>query len=258
MVFAPPMDAGSLARRATRSAHVYDPGMDFIVCGDAFWISCGTWIAVWNGSAGALVGAAVAAYAIFKTIRTQRSLFQIQLSQNYTATQLADHRRNVELNKQLKAQREDVTLQLEFQAAEASKQREREAITALVATGNAFVKRFEHGREAIEELILQADSAVVRWRMELNHRGLAEEIWAWPHLLGTLALRLSDMLRPDADVDEDGFLAAFDSLNDATAELLRVALSWPSASPSMRDELLAVLVSTREKYHAISTESAVV
>ncbi len=225
-----------------------------IVCADALWISCGTWASMWNGSIGALVGAAVAAYAIVKTIRTQRNLFQIQLSRTYTATQLADHRRNVELNKQLKAQREDVTLQLAFQAAEASRQREREAITALVATGNAFVKRFEHGREGIEELILRADSAVVRWRMELNHRGLAEEIWAWPHLLGTLALQLADMLEPGAEQDQEGFLAAFDSLNDATAELLLVALSWPSASPEYRDELAATLVSVREKYEVTSSE----
>lgn len=227
-----------------------------IACGDALWISCGTWVAVWNGSVGALVGAAVAAFAIFKTVRTQRELFQIQLSRSYTATQLADHRRKVELENQLRAQREDVTLQLEFQAAQASQQREREAITALVAAGNAFVKRFEHGREAIEELILQADSAVVRWRMELNHQGLAEEIWSWPHLLGTLALRLSDMLEPDAPVDQDGFLAAFDDLEDATAELLRVALSWPSASLEVRDELAAILVSVRGRYEREAEQPA--
>jgi hypothetical protein len=40
--------------------------MDLIVCGEALWISCGTWIAFWNGSIGALVGAGVAAYAIVK------------------------------------------------------------------------------------------------------------------------------------------------------------------------------------------------
>lgn len=230
--------------------------MDLIICGDALWISCDTWVGLWNGSIGALVGATVAAYAIVKTIRTQRNLFQIQLSRNYTATQLADHRRNVELKKQLEAQREDVTLQLEFQTAEASRQREREAITDLVTAGNAFVKRFEHGRAAIEEIILQGDSAVVRWRMELTHRGLAEEIWSWPHLLGTLALQLAEMLKPEADVDPEGFLGVFDSLNDATAELLLVALSWPSASPEYRDELVATLISVREKYEVTQPEPA--
>lgn len=227
-----------------------------ITCGDAIWISCGTWIALWNGSIGALVGAAVAAFAIIKTIRTQRHLFQVQLSRNYTATQLADRKRNAELNKQLKAQRDDVTLQLEFQAAEASRQREIAAIADLVATGNAMVKRFEQGRTTIEELILQGDSAVVRWRMEMNHRGLAEEIWSWPHLLGTLALGLAEMLKPEAPKDLEGFLVAFDSLNDATAELLLVALSWPSASPEYRDELVATLVSVREKYEVPSPQPA--
>jgi hypothetical protein len=231
--------------------------MDLIVCGEALWISCGTWVAMWNGSIGALVGAAVAAFAIVKTIRTQRNLFQIQLSQNYTATQLADHRRKVELNKQLEAQREDVALQLAVQAAEASRQREREAITALVSVGNAFVKQFEHGREAIEELVLQADAAVVRWRMELNHRDLAEEIWSWPHFLGTLALRLADMLKPDACEDPEGFLAAFDRLNDAAAELLHVALSWPSAAPEYRNELVAALVAARQGYETASPEPAI-
>lgn len=220
--------------------------MDLISCGEALWVSCGTWIAFWNGSIGALVGAAVAAYAIIKTIRTQRNLFQIQLSRSYTATQLADHRRNLELNKQLQAQRDDVTLQLEFQASEASRQRELGAIADLVAVGNAMAKRFEQGRPAIEELILQGDSAVIRWRMEMTHRGLAEEIWSWPHILGSLAMRLFQMKVVDK-MDEDDCLAAFDLLNDAAATLQYVAMSWPLATSEKRDDLAASLIAEREK-----------
>lgn len=226
---------------------------DLFVCGNFVSITCGTWIGLWNGAIGALVGAAVAAYAIVKTIRTQRNLFQIQLSRNYMASQLADHRRNVELNKQLEAQREDVMLQLKFQADEARRQRELAAIADLVAAANAMLKRFSAGRSAIEDLVLQGDAAAIRWRIDMNHRGLADELWHWAHYLGQLALRLHDaVLRKEEAYcsagDAESASAAFDALNDGVTELTFAAIGWPSASLETRDSLVAKLTAERQKH----------
>lgn len=221
--------------------------MDLIACGDALWISCGTWVEFWSGAIGASLGAAVAVIAIVRTIKTQRQLFAIERSENYTATQLGDRKRKAELDLQLTAQREDVTLQLEFQSNEASRQRELAAIADLVAAGNAMVKRFPQGQPAIEELILQGDSAVVRWRMEMTHRGLAEEIWSWPHHLGILAMRVFKLSK-DGKLTDANSVSAFESLNDGTSMLQYVAMSWPTAAQEFRDELVDMLVAERKKF----------
>jgi hypothetical protein len=43
--------------------------MDLIVCGDALWISCGTWVAFWNGVIGASVAAAAGAVVALIVVR---------------------------------------------------------------------------------------------------------------------------------------------------------------------------------------------
>ncbi|MCD4850097.1 hypothetical protein LN996_04685 [Arthrobacter sp. AK01] len=43
-----------------------------IICGDALGVSCGTWVAFWNGAIGALVGALVALGVVFFTNALQR------------------------------------------------------------------------------------------------------------------------------------------------------------------------------------------
>lgn len=58
-----------LSRPGLRPARVYDPGVDLIVCGDALWISCGTWIAVWNGFIGASAAAAAGALVALVVVR---------------------------------------------------------------------------------------------------------------------------------------------------------------------------------------------
>ncbi len=216
------------------------------MCREVLWISCGTWLGLLNGVIGALVGAAVAGIAVWKTLETQRRLFAVDRAHNYTATQLADHRRKIELDKQLEAQREDVKLQLEFQAREASRQRELAAISDLVAAGHAMVKRYRRGIPAIEDLILQGDSAVLRWRMEMTHRGLADEIWYWTHHLGGLAVRLFDLTEERAD--DGSRTVAFDALGDALGTLQLVAMSWPGADPERRDELVSMLIAERKKH----------
>jgi len=202
-----------------------------------------------NGVIGASVGAAVAVFVLRKTIKTQRQLFAIERAQNYTATQLADHRRGVELKQQLDAQREDVRLQLEFQAREASRQRELAAIADLLAAANAMLKRYKQGQPAIEELILQGDAAAMRWRMEMTHESLAKEIWPWSHHLGELAMNINFELEHSGE-DSKPALAAFDALLDAVAELELVAMSWPNASHQDRDELSARLIAERTKWES--------
>lgn len=51
-----------------RVARVYDPGMN-IVCGDAFGVSCGTWIAFWNGAIGAFVAAVLGGVVALIVVR---------------------------------------------------------------------------------------------------------------------------------------------------------------------------------------------
>lgn len=58
-----------LSSQGSGAARVYDPEVDLIVCGDALWISCGTWIAFWNGVVGASVAAAAGAVVALIVVR---------------------------------------------------------------------------------------------------------------------------------------------------------------------------------------------
>lgn len=43
-----------------------------MICGDALGITCGTWIALWNGAIGAFIGALVALVVVYLTTALQR------------------------------------------------------------------------------------------------------------------------------------------------------------------------------------------
>lgn len=48
---------------------IYDPGVDLIVCGEALWVSCGTWIGFWSGAIGAFVAAVLGGVVALVVVR---------------------------------------------------------------------------------------------------------------------------------------------------------------------------------------------
>lgn len=151
------------------------------------------WQELFSGALGALIGAGVAAIAIIVTIRTQRQLFAIERAEVYTATLLADRKRKAELDRQLRAQRDDVMGQLAMQAAEASKEREIAAMADLVAGADQMRKKFVRGLPVIEDTLFDMQAAGQRWSLEIKDKALSREIQEWPDFIGFLALHASSV-----------------------------------------------------------------
>lgn len=122
--------------------------MDWIQCGDALWVSCSTWVAVWNGAIGAFVAAVIGGLVALGVVR----------------------------------------LTNRHQSRLAMEQREKAAIADLCAEADSLVRRYSGGVSEITTLMTRATAASDRWRMETDHPGLASEIARWPQFVSTLAL----------------------------------------------------------------------
>lgn len=64
--------------------------MDLIVCGDALWISCGTWISIWNGAFGAFVAALVGGLVALGVVRLTNAGQREQASEGRAVAAIAD------------------------------------------------------------------------------------------------------------------------------------------------------------------------
>lgn len=218
--------------------------MDLFVCGDALWISCGTWIAFWNGAIGALVGALVAVLAIVKTIGTQRQLFAIERAEAYTANLIAERRRKAELDRQLESQRADVQLQLDVAAQEASRQRELAAIADLMATLHEIWWRLEDhpDSERSQDRLMRARAAASRWGLEASfeeHRVLEGIVIDFMQVAVEASAAASAKL-PGAD-------RLAEVVIDMIAKVERFAHAWPRLDPEKRiDVLIALAEETTE------------
>ncbi|WP_324644177.1 hypothetical protein [Pseudarthrobacter sp. LT1] len=124
--------------------------MNLIVCGDALWISCGTWIAFWNGAIGAFVAAFVGGLVALGVVR---------LTNNH-------------------------------QSKLASSAREREAAAEMAAALSSMTKKYVAGKQTITELYAVAQAASLRWQMELTNDDMEFEIDRWPHHVGMLAFEV--------------------------------------------------------------------
>lgn len=212
----------------------YRLGMDLITCGDALWISCGTWLVVWNGLIGALIAAVLAAGV---------AMLVVLLSTNHQ-TKLAKAERRAQQNaaiKELKQQSDSLKLQLAEQRAEASKARETAAIADMLAAIAQLDSNCIEGETAdLEKTHLAFESAMIRWEMELDHEAMAEEIQNW-HFL---TRKLVAMARWESDWDQGTTFR--DALSTATHGLADALKRWPKAHGQTRDDIFAVIKADRE------------
>lgn len=61
-----------------------------IVCGDALWISCSTWIAIWNGAIGAFVAAVIGGLVALGVVRLTNAQQREQASEGRVIAAIAD------------------------------------------------------------------------------------------------------------------------------------------------------------------------
>jgi hypothetical protein len=99
-------------------------------------------------------------------------------------------------------------------------------------------------RKEVESTILQMTSAIVRLRLEIDHKGLAKELWVWPWQLGALANKLVEAR--DDDKPSEEVLATYDELGNAASVLQGMALAWLSIPRERRDDAVAALIRARE------------
>jgi hypothetical protein len=64
--------------------------MNLIVCGDALWISCGTWIAIWNGAFGAFIAALLGGLVALGVVRLTTADQRKQASEGRAIAAIAD------------------------------------------------------------------------------------------------------------------------------------------------------------------------
>jgi hypothetical protein len=132
---------------------LYDPGMDWFVCGNFASISCGTWLGFYGGAAGALVAAFVGGIV---------ALMVVRLTNKHQSNLAADGR--------------VIAALADFQAALSE-----------------LPRRYTEGDEAIRKLVMQADAASNRITMDMDDFRLAEELSLWPLDLGVLAKRAAEL-----------------------------------------------------------------
>lgn len=191
--------------------------MDLIVCGDALWISCGSWLSLWSGATGAFVGAVLAAGV---------ALLVVWLTNKHQSKLSAAS---------LDAQKTSLEVQLAEQRHEASKARELAAIADLVAATHNMWWTVDDPR-GLSGLVAKSHAAAIRWRLEgtLGDSRIVENcVLSISRAVGvhSIATRSS---KSTAALIEPKVLALVDTLGS-------FATSWPNLPAEMRQSKLASL-----------------
>ncbi|MFE4196416.1 hypothetical protein ACFRJ9_11170 [Paenarthrobacter sp. NPDC056912] len=215
--------------------------MDFLVCGDFFSITCGTWIALLNGFVGASVaavlGALVALGVVILTNRFQRK---------QSAKVLTEQRAGLE--RQLSEQRAALERQLQEQRDEASRQREFLAISDLVAAVQLGANTIGSEQD-LGQVFANTEAAVTRWGFEIASDAAKTEFDSWPPLLWMIQTqaRVASFQRSK---DPATYASALNAVVTATATVVKTAKRWPSASEVARSELLHNMATVRVRLAA--------
>lgn len=171
------------------------------LCGDALGASCGTWIAFWNGAIGAFVAAILGGLVALLVVR----------STNGQQKRLA------------------------------SEGRERAAIAELLAATGAMLKKYREGPVAVQDLLLAAEAAAIRWSMESKYTTLGDEIRVWPYYIGQLALDAWDSNQAHGKTDAKTFAA----MTEAWSVLSTFGRAWPHLDEKTRLEAVERLSAGR-------------
>lgn len=169
-----------------------------IVCGEALWISCGTWIGFWSGVVGAATSALLAAAVAYGVVWATNK-HQSRLAANA-----------------LKAQSAALNTQLEEQRQEASKAREIAAMADVVAKTNDLWWNPSSISDLAQSPVPDAVAAAIRWRLEGslgNSRNVESAVLAAGQVAGVVGW---------ADVSKDATAE-----QEAKDELLKIVHAEP-------------------------------
>lgn len=104
----------------------------------------------------------------------------------------------------------------------AAEARERAAIADLLAATGAMLKKYWDGPDRVQDLLLVAEAASIRWSMETEYKALGSEVLTWPYFIGQLALEAWEGLQATGKADEK----AFDAMTEAWTVLYTFATYW--------------------------------
>ncbi|MFF2029534.1 hypothetical protein [Arthrobacter sp. NPDC058192] len=241
--------------------------MDLIVCGDALWVSCGTWIAFWNGLIGALASAVLAAGVAFlvvwltnkhqgtlaaaalkeqqrlasEALQEQRDIAERALAEQRNLAATASREQKFQYHRELLEQRSSMKVQLEAQRSEASKARYFTATADLITAVESCANVFRRGGD-IEEAFVQMESARVRMSFDSDSPDLMKELESWIYLIWDLTKLAS--IEWDARLDHDGGPLA--TLTMASVTLTTVLALWHRSTPEDRTDMLSRLGDLRK------------
>lgn len=178
--------------------------MDLLTCGDFASISCGTWVAFWNGAIGAFVAAVLGGLVALLVVRLTHGQ----------------------------------------QKRLASEGCEKAAIAELLAATGAMLKKYRDGPEAVQDLLLTAEAAAIRWSMESNHASLGAEVQTWPYYIGQLALDAWDSYRIDGKTD----VKIFRAMSEGWSVLSAFAMYWTELPEKNRAAAIKALTAGRKAF----------
>lgn len=174
------------------------------------------WISIWAGGLGAIpaavISAAVAAWVAVKVLNRSNK------HQQKLAAEAIAH------------QKELGERQLEEQRAEAARSREHAAVADVLTSVESlhFVNR--SSLEAVSAQVSIFMAAIARWRVEMGKSPMERELREWSVLLiGAVGERTA--AEELGDEEREG---TREHMTDVAAELINVALQWPSASAETR------------------------
>ena len=130
--------------------------------------------------------------------------------------------------------------------------REIDAISEFVAATGGMVKKYRDP-DTVQDLLLIAEAAVVKWDINTDLEELGEEVHAWPYLLANLAL---DVFTASKEEDDAARGRAFDTLSEAQAWLMVFVTAWPKKSRSDRKREIKRMVEKRQELQGARPASA--
>lgn len=206
-----------------------------------------TWLLqLWSGTFGATIGAiaaaAVAILVVTITNRHQSKLTQrsLDLQTKLAKETLEEQRTHAAVA--LKAQERALTLQLQVQREEASKERLTLAVADALTAAHEMSTSFPLDQLQIATLHRKLYGAAFRWYSEdPQHPGI-DEVLTWPNYLYNLTRQANANLDDEMSRED-----LFDTLIAASAGFQSVAARWPSSTAEARKRLLKHLSELRDK-----------
>ncbi|MFK0040774.1 hypothetical protein ACIQTW_13145 [Paenarthrobacter sp. NPDC090517] len=202
--------------------------MDVFTCGEALWISCGTWLGFWNGMIGALTSAVLAALVAIMVVKVTNK-----------------HQQAIAA-RALKAQESATETQLTEQRSEASRERTNTAIGLMVAAVHHGLHTY---RQSInrETVLVDMEAALARWMMETQDQDLKLALSPWPSLLFCLFSEANIAHQRGESAQQ-----AFDRMKKAVAGFTTYATAWPLSDADTRVYVLDQLKALYTDVHGAS------